>query len=142
MLNIYKTVFLPLFLIIFFAVNANSQLITGRIQLPFKVDLSQDNQKIKVDFKLERDSYLYKDSISIDGLPNSKINFPTSISKLDKFSNKRRDVYDRSFSLSVNLKDLKIKNNEINLIVKYQGCTSKVCFLPQKKNLKLSFKKK
>jgi len=139
---IIKKFFLAIFLTILFVLNSDAQLISGRIQLPFKVNLSQEKEKIKVNFKLENDSHIYKDSISIEEVPNYKIDFPLSISKLDKFSNKIRQVYHRNFSLSINFKELKLKNDEINLNVRYQGCTSKVCFLPQKENLKLKLNKK
>ncbi|GIW21892.1 MAG: hypothetical protein KatS3mg068_0899 [Candidatus Sericytochromatia bacterium] len=139
---IYKILLFPLFIILSITLNSNAQFIGGRIDIPFKLSLSQDNDKIKVNFKLKGDAHIYKDSISIEEIPNYKIKFPYSINKLDKFSNKRRDLYDRDFSLIINLKDLKIKNNQVNLTVKYQGCTSKVCFLPQRQKLTLNFNKR
>ncbi len=127
----------------------------GKVTIPFTPSITikdknlkqKDKSEITINFKLEEQSYIYKESLNVSFDANSNIKnsspiYPKAEKKFDKFSNHDKEIYSKDFSIKVpiQLDNAKLGKNEIKVKVGYQGCSLKrgICFLPQKKELLLS----
>lgn len=160
-----KNLFVSLITLLTFAVSvpAFSEGFTkSKIQLPFEPSIQVKNKEVKakdktevsITFKIEPDSYIYKDSLSVNvenisGVKIGKPIFTKAEKKHDKFSNKKKEIYHNGFSIKIPLEitdTAKAGNLELKATVGYQGCSLKkgICFLPQKKplSINLNLKKK
>lgn len=134
----------------------------GKLQLPFEASIQIKNKELKVkektevliNFKVEPDSYIYKESLNvkvdnISGVKVGKPIFPKAEKKHDKFSNKDKEIYHSNFVIKIPVEitdSAKLGNIELKASIGYQGCSLKkgICFLPQTKSLSinLNLKKK
>lgn len=120
----------------------------GKLKIPFNADVKMQSQNVTektnlvVKFNIDSGSYIYKDSIMIDvkpvnGIKISKPLFPKAEKKLDKFSNKEREIYHNSFSINVPVElTNKYNSNKISFssVIGYQGCSKTLCYLPMEKS--------
>ena len=126
----------------------------GKLELPFKPAISikkstlkaKEKTELSVDFKLEEQSYIYKESLSINisnkDIKNENPIYPSSEKKHDTFSKKEKEIYSKDFSIKIPVSVLEkssAKKTNISVTVGFQGCSLKrgICFLPQKKTLSI-----
>lgn len=122
----------------------------GKLKIPFEPDVKMQSQNIVpknktnivVKFNIDPGSYIYKDSISvnvkpINGIKIAKPLFPKAEKKHDKFSDKEREIYEKSFFINVpvELTD-KYNSNKVSFssVIGYQGCSKTLCYLPMEKS--------
>jgi thiol:disulfide interchange protein len=145
----YKT-FFTIFIVFFLAIPAFSEGFTrGKIKIPFEPGSVLKNQKIAlkdktellVTFKLEKDSYIYRDSLKVEvnpltGIKFGKPVFPKPEKKMDQFLNKTKEIYHNSFTIKIPLEvsgNARLGKGSLSSVVWYQGCNKTICFVPQEK---------
>jgi thiol:disulfide interchange protein len=147
--RVYKT-FLTVFITLFLAIPAFSEGFTrGKIKIPFEPSSTLKNQKIAlkdktellVTFKVEKDAYIYRDSLKVEvnpltGVKAGKPVFPKPEKKMDKFLNKTKEIYHNSFTIKIPLEvsgNARIGKGSLLSVVGFQGCNKTICFIPQEK---------
>ncbi|MBC7473942.1 MAG: protein-disulfide reductase DsbD N-terminal domain-containing protein [Candidatus Sericytochromatia bacterium] len=129
--------------------------ITGKIKLPFEATVTLKNNKVEnnsktnllLTFKIDEGSYLYKDSLSlkikpISGVKIGKPVFPKSETKMDKFTKLNKQIYHKSFTVSVPVEvtpQAKSGKMQLASTVNFQGCSKTICYIPQEKNVSIPF---
>jgi len=118
-----------------------------KVNLELKSSTLEYGSKSSVyfNFIVPENYYLYKDKISITS-SNPEINifkivYPEAETKFDIHFNKEMLIYSKDFKIELPIElTNKISSDKINLHfdVKFQGCSKKVCFLPQNETLSTS----
>lgn len=122
-------------------------------KLPFEAKVELKDSKVKaksktevlLTFKIEKDSYIYKDSINLkinnsQGLKIGKPVFQKAEKKMDKFSGTEKEIYHNSVTVRLPIEALdsvKQGKTELDVTIGYQGCSKTVCYLPQEKTIKV-----
>ena len=82
----------------------------------------KDKSEITINFKLEEQSYLYKDSLNVSfegntNIKNSNPIYPKTEKKFDKFSNHDKEIYSKDFSIKIPIQidNAKLGKNEVRL---------------------------
>ena len=114
---------------------------------PFGWRLSQNAQSvapgqalsITISFEIPDRHYLYRDKISLaqasaDGakIKLKDVVLPPSYWKMDALSGESREVYEREVSVTAHMDVLdgaRVPYEDVSLLLSYQGCSEKVCFL-------------
>ncbi len=100
----------------------------------FHLNVSKNNQDIKVNFKIAEGYYLYKERIHVNTQPeNLSFDFvlPEAKKKFDNTFNKEVEYYRHTLNFDIKIKDS--KTNEFLLVIKNQGCADAgLCYSPMK----------
>lgn len=113
--------------------TVNAPVISGEARVGGSVDLT-------VDIVIDEDCFLYKDKTGLKFGQAHNISFgpaalPEALVKYDKFLEKEKEIYEGSVTL---LSRISLDSNiepgryDIDLAVHFQGCSSTVCFFPQR----------
>ncbi len=128
-------VFILVFCTTFFAFSSEE---------PFSVDahLTSTNAHsayITLEWHIQTGHLLYADMIAVrvpgDPLTVAK-DVPQPKTKFDELSQVERDVYEKPFTATYRIDN--VKSYPIELQVEYQGCSDTLCFMPQNKTFSLS----
>jgi len=103
------------------------------------LDIENGKTVLTVTLSVPEDHYIYSESVSIKSAGSAKllpVKSPASKEKHDLFSNSTVGVFDHNiaFQFTVEQSD----GAPVEIIVKYQGCSSTMCFMPQSEKISLT----
>jgi thiol:disulfide interchange protein len=150
--NRFYQAFLSVFLGLFLVFPAYSEGFSqGKLKIPFEPKLELKDKKIAqskktellLTFKIEKDAYIYKDSLSVNVTPVKGIKvgspmLPKSEKHMDKFLKISKEIYPKSFTIRIPLEvtgQAKPGKSDLLSVVGYRGCSKTICFIPQEKTI-------
>lgn len=102
---------------------------------------SGDSFEISAEIDILPDHFIYKDKTRlelepVDGFVLEPAVFPKAHIKFDKFQGKDVEIFEKAVSVSAMVsiaENIEPEEYKLKLFVYYQGCSDKICFIPQRK---------